>query len=142
MKRKKILAISIVCVLLIGGGSVGGAAYYKKSKNEKRVVNVTPVVNMMGYDYGSEKTIDGTVITGSKQNVMLEKNQVVQSVLVKKGDKVKVGTPLIAYDTTALKLAVQEKRMLSMRQKMTCGRQEKNWNACNPCTQQKTKYMT
>ena len=24
MKRKKILAISIVCVLLIGGGSVGG----------------------------------------------------------------------------------------------------------------------
>lgn len=110
MKRKKILAISIVCVLLIGGGSVGGAAYYKKSKNEKRVVNVTPVVNMMGYDYGSEKTIDGTVITGSKQNVMLEKNQVVQSVLVKKGDKVKVGTPLIAYDTTALKLAVQEKK--------------------------------
>lgn len=65
---------------------------------------------MMGYDYGSEKTIDGTVITGSKQNVMLEKNQVVQSVLVKKGDKVKVGTPLIAYDTTALKLAVQEKK--------------------------------
>ena len=59
MKRKKILAISIVCVLLIGGGSVGGAAYYKKSKNEKRVVNVTPVVNMMGYDYGSEKTIAG-----------------------------------------------------------------------------------
>ena len=58
----------------------------------------------------SEKTIDGTVITGSKQNVMLEKNQVVQSVLVKKGDKVKVGTPLIAYDTTALKLAVQEKK--------------------------------
>ena len=110
MKRKKIFAISIVCVLLIGGGSVGGAAYYKKSKNEKRVVNVTPVVNMMGYDYGSEKTIDGTVITGSKQNVMLEKNQVVQSVLVKKGDKVKVGTPLIAYDTTALKLAVQEKK--------------------------------
>ncbi|MFR2341675.1 MAG: biotin/lipoyl-binding protein [Ruminococcus sp.] len=110
MKRKKILAISIVCVLLVGGGSVGGAAYYKKSKNEKRVVNVTPVVNMMGYDYGSEKTIDGTVITGSKQNVMLEKNQVVQSVLVKKGDKVKVGTPLIAYDTTALKLAVQEKK--------------------------------
>ena len=54
MKRKKILAISIVCVLLVGGGSVGGAAYYKKSKNEKRVVNVTPVVNMMGYDYGSE----------------------------------------------------------------------------------------
>ncbi|MEE1536537.1 MAG: hypothetical protein UGF38_04310 [Ruminococcus sp.] len=110
MKRKKILAISIVCVLLVGGGSVGGAAYYKKSKNEKRVVNVTPVVNMMGYDYGSEKTIDGTVITGSKQNVMLEKDQVVQSVLVKKGDKVKVGTPLIAYDTTALKLAVQEKK--------------------------------
>ena len=131
MKRKKILAISIVCVLLVGGGSVGGAAYYKKSKNEKRVVNVTPVVNMMGYDYGSEKTIDGTVITGSKQNVMLEKNQVVQSVLVKKGDKVKVGTPLIAYE-----------RMLSMRQKMTCGRQEKNWNVCNPCARQKTKRMT
>ena len=57
MKRKKILAISIVCVLLVGGGSVGGAAYYKKSKNEKRVVNVTPVVNMMGYDYGSEKPL-------------------------------------------------------------------------------------
>lgn len=53
-ETEKILAISIVCVLLIGGGSVGGAAYYKKSKNEKRVVNVTPVVNMMGYDYGSE----------------------------------------------------------------------------------------
>ena len=42
--------------------------------------------------------------------LLLEKNQVVQSVLVKKGDKVKVGTPLIAYDTTALKLAVQEKK--------------------------------
>ena len=37
MKRKKILAISIVCVLLVGGGSVGGAAYYKKSKNEKHI---------------------------------------------------------------------------------------------------------
>ena len=32
MKRKKILAISIVCVLLVGGGSVGGAAYYKSPR--------------------------------------------------------------------------------------------------------------
>ena len=35
MKRKKILAISIVCVLLVGGGSVGGAAYYKPLKPAK-----------------------------------------------------------------------------------------------------------
>ncbi|MGN1224422.1 MAG: hypothetical protein ACI4TG_04875, partial [Ruminococcus sp.] len=34
----------------------------------------------------------------------------VEKVLVKKGDTVKVGTPLIAYDTTSLKLALQEKK--------------------------------
>ncbi len=110
MRKKKVLAICIVSVLLISSGGIGGAAYYKKQKNEKRVVNVVPVVNMMGYEYGNEMTIDGTVITGSKQNVMLEKEQVVEKVLVKKGDTVKVGTPLIAYDTTSLKLALQEKK--------------------------------
>lgn len=110
MKKKKALAIFIVSVLLVSGGGIGGAAYYKKQKNEKRVVNVVPVINMMGYEYGNEMTIDGTVITGSKQNIMLEKDQVVEKVLVKKGDTVKVGTPLIAYDTTSLKLALQEKK--------------------------------
>lgn len=110
MKKKKFFAIFIVSMLLVSGGGIGGAAYYKRQKNEKRVVNVVPVVNMMGYEYGNEMTIDGTVITGSKQNVMLEKEQVVEKVLVKKGDTVKVGTPLIAYDTTSLKLALQEKK--------------------------------
>ena len=109
MKKKKVLAIFLVSVLLVSGGGIGGAAYYKKQKNEKRIVSVVPVVNMMGYEYGNEMNIDGTVITGSKQNVMLEKEQVVEKVLVKKGDTVKVGTPLIAYDTTSLKLALQEK---------------------------------
>lgn len=110
MKKKKVLAIFLVSVLLVSGGGIGGAAYYKKQKNEKRIVSVVPVVNMMGYEYGNEMNIDGTVITGSKQNVMLEKEQVVEKVLVKKGDTVKVGTPLIAYDTTSLKLALQEKK--------------------------------
>lgn len=110
MKKKKVLAIFLVSVLLVSSGGIGGAAYYKKQKNEKRIVSVVPVVNMMGYEYGNEMNIDGTVITGSKQNVMLEKEQVVEKVLVKKGDTVKVGTPLIAYDTTSLKLALQEKK--------------------------------
>ncbi|MCI5845515.1 MAG: hypothetical protein MRZ94_07015 [Oscillospiraceae bacterium] len=110
MKKKKVLAIFLVSVLLVSSGGIGGAVYYKKQKNEKRIVSVVPVVNMMGYEYGNEMNIDGTVITGSKQNVMLEKEQVVEKVLVKKGDTVKVGTPLIAYDTTSLKLALQEKK--------------------------------
>lgn len=110
MKKKKVLLISLVSVLLVSGGSIGGAACYKRQKNEKRIVNVVPVVNMMGYEYGNEMNIDGTVIIGSKQNVMLEKEQIVEKVLVKKGDFVKAGTPLLAYDTTSLKLALQEKK--------------------------------
>ena len=121
--KKKTIAILVVCALIGSGGAFGGVQYYRNQKDKKTVVDVTPVVNMMGYDYGSEMMMDGTVIAGSKQNIRLEQNKVVQEVLVhvgldtvnlkgehytahvKDGDTVKKGDLILEFDMEKIKEA-------------------------------------
>lgn len=108
-KGKKILAV-ILSVTVLAGGGAGGAYYYRARQAAKHKVAVTPVANLMDYYWGDGISMDGTVISGDVQNVILSSSQMVEKVLVKEGDKVTKGTPLLDYDMTAVALDVAQKK--------------------------------
>lgn len=105
MKKHKKLIIIVVITVLIVGGIIGGI-YYAVSKNNKNhtvdAVNIGYVCTY-DYDYGSS-SISGTIRSGGGQNVYLSEGDIISQVLVKEGDSVQEGTPLIALDSNKLKM--------------------------------------
>ncbi len=105
MKKYKKLIIIVVITVLIVGGIIGGI-YYAVSKNNKNhtvdAVNIGYVCTY-DYDYGSS-SISGTIRSGGGQNVYLSEGDIISQVLVKEGDSVQEGTPLIALDSNKLKM--------------------------------------
>ncbi|WP_298481801.1 hypothetical protein [uncultured Ruminococcus sp.] len=113
-KGKRILT-AVVCLAVLAGGGTGGILFYRSKQAEKHKVDVIPVSNLMDYYWGDEISMDGTVISGDVQNVVLSSDQLIEKVLVKEGDTVTVGTPLLEYDMTAVALdAAQKKTSLAV----------------------------
>lgn len=113
-KGKKILTV-VICVAVLAGGGTGGALFYRSKQAEKHKVEVVPVSNLMEYYWGDEISMDGTVVSGDVQSVILSSDQLIDKVLVKEGDTVTVGTPLLDYDMTAVALdAAQKKTSLAV----------------------------
>lgn len=113
-KGKKILT-AVVCLAVLAGGGTGGTLFYRSKQAEKHKVDVIPVSYLMDYYWGDEISMDGTVISGDVQNVVLSSDQLIEKVLVKEGDTVTVGTPLLEYDMTAVALdAAQKKTSLAV----------------------------
>lgn len=113
-KGKKILTV-VICLAVLAGGGAGGTLFYRAKQAEKHKVDVVPVSNLMEYYWGDEISMDGTVISGDVQNVVLSNDQLIDKVLVKEGDTVTVGTPLLDYDMTAVALdAAQKKTSLAV----------------------------
>lgn len=69
-----------------------------------------PVANMVQYYWGDDLSMDGQVVSGDVQNVTPSNDQLVEKVLVKEGDHVTKGTPLLQYDMTAVGLEVAQKQ--------------------------------
>lgn len=107
-KGKKIAAV-IICVAVAAGGGTGGAVLYRTQQAKKNRVDVMPVSSLMQYYWGDDLSMDGQVVSGDVQSVILSSDQLVDKVLVKEGDHVTKGTPLLNYDMTAVGLETAQK---------------------------------
>ncbi|MDD3221055.1 MAG: HlyD family efflux transporter periplasmic adaptor subunit [Clostridia bacterium] len=104
MKKPLVIAVSLVAALgLIGGG----AGIYNLVKNANTTVDVTSVSLMSIPYFGEENSSSGIVTTNLTQDVYITESQVIQEVLVKEGDTVSVGTPLMTMDNTLANLDLE-----------------------------------
>ena len=108
-KGKKIVAVA-VCLAVVAGGTVGGTVIYRTQQTKKNRVDVIPVANLTQYWWGDDLSMDGQVVSGDVQNVTPSDDQMIAKVLVKEGDHVTKGTPLLDYDMTAVGLEVAQKQ--------------------------------
>ena len=72
--------------------------------------SVTPVSNMSNSYWGDNLELQGTVSSGDVQKIMQDESQLVDSILVKKGDAVKKGDTILKYDMTLLELDAAQKK--------------------------------
>lgn len=108
-KGKRILTAA-VCLVVVVGGVTGGAMFYRANQSKKHKVEVIPVSNIMEQYWGDEIYMDGIVSASNNHSVILSNDQLVERVLVKEGDIVKKGTPLLDYDMMAVELEVAQKK--------------------------------
>ncbi|MBQ9885884.1 MAG: hypothetical protein IJM37_03370 [Lachnospiraceae bacterium] len=112
MSKVKKIVISVICLLLVLCLTVGGIftyRWYSMKKNPVGVIPVSDINNSWYSDYSNDEYLDGEVKKGMSQVVMYDPQLTITEILVKKGDTVDVGTPLIKYDTTLLNLQMQIK---------------------------------
>lgn len=108
-KGKKIVTIA-VCLAVVAGSASGGFMFYRSKEAQKHKVEVIPVSYVMEQYWGDEIRMDGMVAASNTQSVVLSNSQLVDKVLIKEGDIVKKGTPLLDYDMTAVELDVAQKK--------------------------------
>ena len=95
---KRVIRI-VVIIAVLCGAVWGGMILLRNAR--KKPVNVYPVSDFSTYDdYNSTSQTYGTVTMDHMQKITLTETQTVDEVLVKEGDKVKKGDPLLSYDTT------------------------------------------
>lgn len=104
MKKPLIAAISVTAAAAVLAAGIGGYRIYKNANTE---VDVTPVSGLSIPYWGEENSSYGVVTTDMTQDVYITENQVVQEVLVKEGDIVSVGTPLMKLDNTMANLDLE-----------------------------------
>ena len=110
MTKKKVIAIVIGIVVTLGvvGGAIFGYKSYSANTNE---VEVQPVSYINWGYWGDTETSYGMVTNDSAQEIYLTDSMKIQKVYVQQGDVVKVGDPLIAYDTSELQINIQRKKL-------------------------------
>ena len=116
MKNLKKVIIIIVVIAIIVAGCDTGIYFYKKNATKTHLVEVTSFDNICMYDdYSDGKTTYGLVYSGGGQNIYLNDGDIVSQVLVKEGDEVQAGTPVIQLDAEKLKLEL-DSALLSVSQ--------------------------
>ena len=101
-KSVKIAIISAVCVVTAVAILVGALWYFG---NKTDPVKVLPLSNhIMGY-YDDSVQYDGMVTADNIQSVYPSGTQTVTQIFVTEGQHVKVGDPLMSYDTTLCSLS-------------------------------------
>jgi len=98
-KALKRVLITLLIVVLVGGGAVGGLILYRDLQKEP--VNVYAVADFAMTEYwGDSSQTYGMVTTDKLQDVYISETQQVSEIYVEVGQTVRVGDPLLAYDTT------------------------------------------
>ena len=110
MKTAEKVIIAAVCAVVAVSGTFGGYKYNQIRKKNKAIVDVTPVSNMSNSYWGDNLELQGTVSSGDVQKIMQDESQLVDSILVKKGDAVKKGDTILKYDMTLLELDAAQKK--------------------------------
>ncbi len=104
--------IAILCLAILCGGGYFGYRHYKKSRDEKTVVDVVRVNQMAVssdmYMFQSNET-SGRISAANAQKVYVDTEKLVQTVCVKKGQKVKKGDTILEYDMTVVELELAQK---------------------------------
>ncbi|MGN0483466.1 MAG: hypothetical protein ACI4HI_07925 [Lachnospiraceae bacterium] len=103
MKKKKIIIIVLV-LAIVASASGGGIYAYGQYKDKKTVVDVYAYENLTEENYEDDGlTSSGIVTNDLSQNVKYDKEKEIVEICVKKGDKVKIGDPLVKYSTKSSK---------------------------------------
>lgn len=110
MTKKKVIAIVIGIVLTLGG-VIGTIFGYKAYVANTREVEVQPVSYINWGYWGDTETSYGMVTNDSAQEIYLTDSMKILKVYVQQGEIVKVGDPLIAYDTSELQINIQRKKL-------------------------------
>ncbi len=106
--QKKII-IPFVILIIIALIAFGVYLYQKNNIKEVPVYSLYDV-GMMDYWQDSNET-SGEVREDKTQSIYLSETQQVDKILVKEGDTVKKGTPLIKYNTTLTSLELERKQI-------------------------------
>lgn len=98
-KGVKAAIIAIVCVVVAVAILIGVLWYIGRDTTPVNVISVTDV-GMSGDNFGGMNYFYGPVRSDNIQSVFVSDSQIVTEVLVKEGQAVKKGDPLLRYDTT------------------------------------------
>jgi len=98
-KVLKRILITLLVIALVAGGTVGGLVLFRDMQKEP--VNVYAVSDFAMTEYwGDSSQTYGMVTTDKLQDVYISETQTVKEIFVVPGQSVKVGDPLLSYDTT------------------------------------------
>ena len=107
--KKKIL---VSATSLILAGAVGAGIFYGVTHQKKDPIPVISFMDVGMTEYwGDNMESHGPVSSDNIQTVFLSDTQKVTEVLVKEGDTVKKGDPLMTFDTTLSALDLERKRL-------------------------------
>lgn len=123
LKGKKILKFIIIIVIIIAiiGGIIISFATRKKA--EVSVYSVRDVGNENFWENNS--TSQGMIKEDKMQSVYLSSTQKVEKVLVKEGQNVKEGQPLLKYNTTLSSLELERKQIEIKKQELELDKAQK-----------------
>ncbi len=103
-----VVLVAMVCVVGLVVGIVFGVSLYQKSKMRADVIYVSNI--NMG-DMNNGLTSDGFVTSDKSQTVLLSKDQVIKEVYVQKGQQVKEGDKLLAFDVDSVKISIEKEKV-------------------------------
>lgn len=108
--KKKLIAIAIGVVVTLGviGGAIWG---YKVYQANNREVYVQPVAYINWGFWGDTETSYGMVTNDDSQEIYLSDAKTIKEIFVQQGDQVKVGDPLLAYDTAEVNRTIERKKL-------------------------------
>lgn len=110
MKVKRIIA-AVVGISVTVGAAAGGIYAYKAYQKKNLVAEVTPVSYINWGYWGDSETSYGMVTNDSSQEIYLADAKNVKKVYVAEGDTVKVGDPLLEYDTAEIRIDIERKKL-------------------------------
>lgn len=110
MKRGKKFIILLIVILLIAGAASGGVYAYQKYQEENLQAEVISVANINSGWFGNPMSSSGTVLDNYSQSVYIE-DKTVSEVKVEEGAEVKIGDPLLVYDTAETQLEIEMKKL-------------------------------
>ena len=110
MTLKKKLIISAVSLVTVTGGIFAGYHINRIHRDSSTTADVYPVSLISQGYFADDMSMEGMITSGNVQKVQQDEEQLIDKILVKKGDKVKKGDPILQYDTTLIKLDLDEKK--------------------------------
>ena len=107
-KKRLIAGVAIVLVIALGGT---GISFALKNGGDAVKVALVSDMNQGGWGGNSEISDYGNVMTNLNQDIYYDDSLTITQVFVQEGAAVKIGDPLIAYDTTLAALELEMKQM-------------------------------
>ena len=114
MKNAKKIIIGVLITVLAAGSVAGAAVYFKK--NNKETVTVVSVDSIASDYYMDDTTLDGNIVTNVTQNVIVDKDMIVQDLFVQNGDTVQKGDKLVSFDMTLVQMELNIAKLKKQKQ--------------------------
>ncbi|MBO6158321.1 MAG: efflux RND transporter periplasmic adaptor subunit, partial [Firmicutes bacterium] len=105
---KKIIWMRALSCLLMLGIVIGAVGCSSASSSTAKVL---PVSMLATQNWNDQQQTYGQVQTGAEQNIYLDASAVLDQVLVTEGQKVKIGDPVLTYDSTLLELNLSRQQL-------------------------------